>query len=165
MEVDNIIKLVKAVSDSSLTNFVFEEGEMKVKLSKNVQGQVVTTVLPTDLGSQSIAPQAIVQNPAAGSFTQAASIAAPAVMSNSATNADGNIVKSSLVGVFYSSASPDSEPFVSVGSTVKKGQVLGIVEAMKLMNEIESDYDGIIEEVYVNDGDMVEFGQPLFRVK
>lgn len=158
MEVDNIIKLVKAVSDSSLTNFVFEEGEMKVKLSKNVQGQVVTTVLPTDLCSQSIASQAIVQNPAAP-------IAATAAIGNSGSGTDGNIVKSSLVGVFYSSASPDSEPFVSVGSSVKKGQVLGIVEAMKLMNEIESDYEGTIEEVYVNDGDMVEYGQPLFRIK
>jgi acetyl-CoA carboxylase biotin carboxyl carrier protein len=69
------------------------------------------------------------------------------------------------VGTFYSSASPDAEPFVKVGDHVSKGQVLGIIEAMKLMNDIESDYDGEVVEILVNNKDMVEFGQPLFIIK
>ena len=71
---------------------------------------------------------------------------------------------SPLVGTFYSSSSPEAESFVKVGDTVKKGQVLGIVEAMKLMNEIESEYDGVVEEIMVGNEEVVEYGQPLFRI-
>lgn len=75
------------------------------------------------------------------------------------------VVASPLVGTFYAAPSPESEPFVSVGVHVKKGQVLGIIEAMKLMNEIECEYDGVIEAVLVEDGSVVEYGQPLFRIR
>ena len=83
------------------------------------------------------------------------------------TKSDANIktINSPLVGTFYAAPSPDDAPFVSVGDTVKKGQVIGIVEAMKLMNEIESDHDGVITEIMVNNGDMVEYGQVLVKVK
>jgi len=77
----------------------------------------------------------------------------------------GNRVESPLVGTFYAAPSPDEEPFVKVGDTVKKGQVLGIVEAMKLMNEIECEFDGIIADILVKNGDMVEYGQPLFIIQ
>ena len=77
----------------------------------------------------------------------------------------GNVVSCPLVGTFYAASSPDAEPFVKVGDTVKKGQVLGIVEAMKLMNEIESDFDGEIAEIYVENGQPVEYGQKLFRIR
>ena len=76
----------------------------------------------------------------------------------------GTIVKSPLVGTFYAAASPEDEPYVKAGDTIKKGQVLGIIEAMKLMNEVESDMDGRIEAILVENGQMVEFGQPLFRI-
>ncbi len=75
------------------------------------------------------------------------------------------IVKSPMVGTFYSKSSPTAEPYVKVGSEVKKGDILCIVEAMKLMNEIESEFDGKIVEVCVNDGDMVDYGKPLFKIK
>ena len=74
-------------------------------------------------------------------------------------------MKSPLVGTFYQSASPESEPFVREGDTVKKGQVLGIVEAMKLMNEIESEYDGRVKEILVKNEQMVEFDQPMFVIE
>ena len=77
----------------------------------------------------------------------------------------GNVVKSPLVGTFYSAPAPDADSFVKVGDTVKKGQVLGIIEAMKLMNEIESEYDGVVEAILVNNEEVVEYGQPLFRIK
>lgn len=75
------------------------------------------------------------------------------------------VVKSPLVGTFYESSSPEAESFVKVGDTVKKGQVLGLIEAMKLMNEIESEYDGVVEAVLVKNEEFVEYGQPLFRIK
>ncbi len=75
------------------------------------------------------------------------------------------IVKAPLVGTFYSAPSEDAAPFVSVGDTVKKGQVLGIIEAMKLMNEIESEYDGVVEAVLISNEQVVEYGQPLFRIR
>ncbi len=78
---------------------------------------------------------------------------------------EGNLVVSPLVGTFYAAPYEDAEPFVTVGTAVKKGQTLAIVEAMKLMNDIESDYDGTITEVLVKNGQPVEYGQPLFRVK
>ena len=70
-----------------------------------------------------------------------------------------------MVGTFYSAPSPDADDFVKVGDTVKKGQVLGIIEAMKLMNEIESDFDGVVEAILVKNEEVVEYGQPLFRIK
>lgn len=77
---------------------------------------------------------------------------------------EGNIVKSPMVGTFYSKPAPTAEPYVEVGKRVKKGDVLCIVEAMKLMNEIESEFDGEIIEILVKDGDIVEYGKPLFRI-
>ena len=76
----------------------------------------------------------------------------------------GNMIVSPLVGTFYASPAPDAENFVKVGDHVKKGQVIGIVEAMKLMNEIESEFDGVVEEILVSNEDTVEYGQPLFRI-
>ena len=77
----------------------------------------------------------------------------------------GNLVTSPLVGTFYAAPSQDSQPFVKKGDTVKKGQVLAIVEAMKLMNEIESEFEGIVAEVLVENGQAVEYGTPLFRIE
>ena len=75
------------------------------------------------------------------------------------------VVKAPLVGTFYAVPSEEAEPFVKVGDTVKKGQILGIIEAMKLMNEIESEYDGVIEAVMIENEQVVEYGQPLFRIR
>ena len=85
--------------------------------------------------------------------------------SEAASDQSGNLVTSPLVGTFYAAPSQDLPPYVQVGDKVKKGQVLGIIEAMKLMNEIESDFDGEIAEIYVENGKPVEYGQKLFRIK
>ena len=93
----------------------------------------------------------------------------PAVKENAdlvpVEKAEGNVVKAPMVGTFYSKSSPTSEPFVKVGSKVKKGDTLCIIEAMKLMNEIESEFDGEVVEILVKDEEMVEYGIPLFVIK
>ncbi len=85
-------------------------------------------------------------------------------LENDLNKEEGNIVKSPMVGTFYIKSSPSSNPYVEVGTEVKEGDVLCIIEAMKLMNEIESEYTGKIAEIYVKDGEPVEYGKPLFRI-
>ena len=108
--------------------------------------------------------------PVAAAPAAPATEAAPAAgEASAAETADalptGNIVKSPLVGTFYAAPAEDAEPFVKVGDRVKEGQVLAIVEAMKLMNEIESDFTGTVAEILVENGQAVEYGQPLFVIK
>ena len=150
MEFENLLTLIKTVSDSELTDFDYEENGTRIRLKKKKE----TVVVAGASADVPIAPLA----------------AAQAAIQNSETVADadrepeGMIVKSPLVGTFYAAPAEDAAPFVSVGDLVKKGQTLSIVEAMKLMNEIESDFDGKVAEVYVGNGQAVEYGQPLFRI-
>ena len=88
-----------------------------------------------------------------------------APVSEAAPSAEGDVLESPMVGVFYAAPSPDSEPYVTVGSSVKQGDVLCLIEAMKLMNEVTAERSGVITEVCVDNGQVVEYGQPLFRIK
>lgn len=148
MEFENLIKLIDTVSKSELTGLKYEENGMKLYLTKK-QGKV--QILPA---SADASPEATVHE---------AEAAAKAAQYDEASDA-GEFVRSPLVGTFYAAPSEDARAFVSVGDVVKKGQTLAIVEAMKLMNEIESDYDGTIAEILVQNGQGVEYGQPLFRI-
>ena len=109
----------------------------------------------------------LVLQEAAGAGANTVETAAPAQQEPEqiAEEKGGNVVKSPLVGTFYAAPSEDAQPFVKVGDTVKKGQTLAIVEAMKLMNEIESEFDGVVTEILVENEDNVEYGQPLFRIQ
>ena len=112
----------------------------------------------------------VMQVPGQGSMIQTADVTAMEQVSgeNAEKKISGiseKVITCPLVGTFYSSPAPDAEDYVKVGDTVKKGQVIGIVEAMKLMNEIESEYDGIVEEILVKNEETVEYGQPLFRIR
>lgn len=149
MEFENILKLVRAVSDSALTSFTLEEGGTKISL---------TAERGMSPGEKSAAVQTVIQ--ASVKEAEAENAGNPAV-----AEVQGNVEKSPLVGTFYNAASPEDEPFVKVGDKVKKGQVLGIIEAMKLMNEVESEYDGTVEAIYVENEEMVEYGQPLFCIR
>ncbi len=155
MEIKEIIELIKAVSENSLTSFELEQGNTKISIKK--KGPKVVRVAGA-AGSGSGAAEEIVTV----LDTQAEPAAAPQKTGD--INSD-KVITSPLVGTFYSASSPDAEPFVKEGDTVKKGQVLGIIEAMKLMNEIESEYDGVIEAVLVGNEEVVEYGQPLFRIR
>lgn len=180
MKVDQVLQLIQAVSDSELTEFKYEEDGVKLSLKKT-EGKIVQVQAPVAApalvqAAPAVIPAAPGAVPAAQGTTPGTSAAAPAPSAEapaagevSATGADalpaGNVVKSPLVGTFYAAPAEDAEPFVKVGDSVKEGQVLAIVEAMKLMNEIESDFTGTVAEILVENGEAVEFGQPLFVIK
>ena len=154
MEMEKMIELIDAVSKSDLTVFKYEEEGIKLHLSKKENTCYVTENLSAPVNAVT---------------TSAAEIKKAAEGDQiSGTSAEeipvGNVVESPLVGTFYAAPAEDAESFVKVGDRVEKGQTLGIVEAMKLMNEIESDYSGTVAEILVNNREGVEYGQPLFRI-
>ena len=161
MKVEQVLQLIQAVSDSELTEFKYEEDGVKLSLKKTGD-KIVQVQAPA------VAP-AVVQAAPAVIPAPAPAPAAEAPAAGGAAGAEeelpaGNIVKSPLVGTFYAAPAEDAEPFVKVGDSVKEGQVLAIVEAMKLMNEIESDFTGTVKEILVENGQAVEYGQPLFVI-
>ena len=166
MKVEQILQLIQAVSDSELTELKYEEDGVKLSLKKTgdkiVQVQTPAVVPAAVQAAPAVIPAAVP--------TAAPAPAAEVQPAGSAADADeaipaGNIVKSPLVGTFYAAPAEDAEPFVKVGDSVKEGQVLAIVEAMKLMNEIESDFTGTVAEILVENGEAVEYGQPLFVIR
>lgn len=137
MEIEHLLKIVQTVSDSGLTHFRYEEGDVCLELGRKEKRPVIVE--------------------------EAAAREEP-VRSRQDEKPDGRVVSSPLVGTFYSAPSPEEEPYVRIGDSVKKGQVLGIIEAMKLMNEIESECDGTVQEILAEDEQLVEYGQPLFVI-
>lgn len=161
MEFENLIKLIQTVSDSGLTELKYETDSVKMVLSKK-QGRVqVVSGMMTDTG---ISENGIQQIPVSAGVSYQADTEAgnKEVLKTSA--AEGHVVTSPLVGVFYAAPAENAQPFVTVGDRVKKGQILAIVEAMKLMNDIECEFDGSVAEIFVENGQPVEYGQPLFRI-
>lgn len=150
MEYNHILELIKTVSESNLTNFHYEEGNVKIHMSSGdvvmMEPGFTTTATQTPSNTEAVVPT--VQ-----------SVDTEAVATN------GKTINSPLVGTFYAAPSEDAEPFVKVGDRVKKGQIIAIVEAMKLMNEIESEYDGVITEILVDNATGVEYGEALFVVE
>lgn len=154
MEFENLLTLIKTVSGSELTSFTMKDGDLKISMGKEKQVVVKQTgmqVIPA------VAGNADTVSTGSGSFNGKQE-------QQEECQPEGKIVKAPLVGTFYAASAPDAEAFVSVGDTVKKGQTLGIIEAMKLMNEIESEYDGVVKEILIENGQMAEYGQPLFVI-
>lgn len=156
MDYQQILELVKEVSKAGLTNFEYTEGNIRIAMSCPQPEEKI--VVPASN---------LVLQEAAGAGANTVETAAPTQQEPEqiAEEKGGNVVKSPLVGTFYAAPSEDAQPFVKVGDTVKKGQTLAIVEAMKLMNEIESEFDGVVTEILVENEDNVEYGQPLFRIQ
>lgn len=156
MDYQQILELVKEVSKAGLTNFEYTEGNIRIAMSCPQPEEKI--VVPASN---------LVLQEAAGAGANTVETAAPAQQEPEQIEEEkgGNVVKSPLVGTFYAAPSEDAQPFVKVGDTVKKGQTLAIVEAMKLMNEIESEFDGVVTEILVENEDNVEYGQPLFRIQ
>ena len=144
MELENLLKLIETVSASELTGFRYEENGVKIDMSKKKEKlQVVQSE-----------PELIFAGKTVSSMDETVK----------EENTEGEVVTSPLVGTYYEAPAEDAEACVKVGDRVKKGQTLAIIEAMKLMNEIESEYDGVIKEIMVKNGQPVEYGQPLFRI-
>ncbi len=157
-------ELIHAVSDSNLTQFNLQDGNLNISMSaeKTIVQQVAANADAVAFAAQyQTAVQPVLQSVPQSAVQNNAGAGA----SSSEEPLTGNIVKSPLVGTYYAASSPDSAPFVKVGDKVTKGQVLGIVEAMKLMNEIESEFDGTVKEILVENEQMVEFGQPMFVIE
>jgi acetyl-CoA carboxylase biotin carboxyl carrier protein len=156
MDLRKLKTLIDLVSESGISELEVTEGEGKVRIVKNAPPVYVQSPAPQ------YAPQigaAVAAHPAGVAEGAAAAPAAPA-----AAAPQGHVVTSPMVGTFYRAPSPGADPFVQVGDTVKEGQTICIIEAMKLLNEIESDLAGVIKEILVENGQAVEYGQPLFVI-
>jgi acetyl-CoA carboxylase biotin carboxyl carrier protein len=164
MTLDEIKQLIEFIKGHDLNEFELEQDGVKIRIKSSSNHQVVAVPhLPAALPIVAAAPVAAPQTPA-----QVAAAAAEARAVADQAAEDGGelcIVKSPIVGTFYRSAEPGAKPFVSVGDTVKKGQVLCIIEAMKLMNEIDSEYDGEVTSIYIENGQAVQYGERLFAIK
>lgn len=156
MDLRKLKTLIDLVSESGISELEVTEGEGKVRIVKNAPPVYVQP-------SASYAPQLTAAAPAAGASVSAeAGAAQPAPAAPAAPQ--GHVVTSPMVGTFYRAPSPGADPFVQVGDAVKEGQTLCIIEAMKLLNEIETDKAGVIKEILAENGQAVEFGQPLFVI-
>ena len=156
MDLDLIKKLVKIVDGSGVTDLEIEENGMKVKIAKKIRSAQVVTSSPVTVSSA----QPVVQ---AGSLSSVETTSQKEKVEAAATNL--HEIRSPIVGTFYRAPAPDADAYVQVGSDVSPGSVLCIVEAMKLMNEIESDVSGKIVKILVENGKPVEYNQPLFLIE
>lgn len=148
MDIRKVKKLIELLEESNIAEIEIQEGEESVRISRNISGAQV---------QYAPAPVAVAAAPAPA---PAAPVTAPVAEAAPA----GHAVKSPMVGTFYRSPSPGSKAFIAVGQQVKKGDTICIVEAMKMMNQIEADKDGTIGEILVEDGQPVEFDQPLVTI-
>ena len=155
MDLRKLKKLIDLVEESGIAEIEVTEGEEKVRITRSVAAPAVQTVYA--------AAPAPVAAPAAAA-QDASAPAAPAAPAAAPAN-HANAQKSPMVGTFYRAASPTSDPFVEVGQTVKEGQTLCIIEAMKLMNEIEAEKSGVVKAILVENGTPVEYGEPLFVIE
>ncbi len=162
MDLDQLKQILDLVREHELSEFELEHNGLRVKIRKDANGAHVVT-LPT-------APLPVMlptAAPAAGPMPAAAPAGVPGSATPAAGDADVElaVVKSPIVGTFYRSPEPGAPSFVEIGATVKKGQVLCIIEAMKLMNEIDSEYDGEVVNCYVENGQPVQYGERLFAIR
>lgn len=149
LSLDEVRGLMEAFSSSGLTSFSLKDGDFELSLSSEKPEQVY------------VCPPAAPAGVPAPAAAPAAQPSAPAAKEEEIS---GNVVKSPIVGTFYASAAPDKPPYVTVGKTVQEGDVLFIIESMKLMNEVTSEYSGKVERILVENGQAVEYGQPIMVI-
>ena len=159
MDIKDLKTLIKLVTETDITEFEVENAEEKVLIKRGHTQEVVHVAAPA---YQAPAPMAM---PMAAPAVAAAPAAAPAAPAANAANDKYETITSPIVGTFYRAPSPESDPYVQVGSVVEKGQILCIVEAMKLMNEIEAEFKCKVIEIVKENAQPVEFGDPLFIVE
>ena len=156
MDIRKVKKLIELLEESGIAEIEIKEGEEAVRISRMPTGGFMTHMQQPMMQ----APVATIAAPVAAPSGAGAAPAAPA-----ARHANEHVVAAPMVGTFYASATPGAKPFVEIGTEVKEGQVLCIIEAMKMMNQIESDKSGKVTAIMATNGDPVEFGQPLFVIE
>jgi acetyl-CoA carboxylase biotin carboxyl carrier protein len=161
MNSKEIKELVEFLIEKDIAEFELERGDVKLRVKRGVETHVVAAPIATQIAAPMMSPVAAVAPVAAVPSAAPPQETAPAA----APEENLHIVKSPIVGTYYEAPSPGSPPFSKVGDTVTAGQILCIVEAMKLMNEIESDVAGEIVKILVSNGQPVEYGQPLFAIR
>jgi acetyl-CoA carboxylase biotin carboxyl carrier protein len=164
MDLDQLKRILELVREHEISEFEVEQDGLRLKIRKDAAGSVIAMPAPA------AALPAVVMAAAPGVSPAVAAAAAPAHATaapteTSETEIELAVVKSPIVGTFYRSAEPGTPPFVEVGASVKKGQVLCIIEAMKLMNEIDSEYDGEIVNIYAENGQPVQYNERLFAIR
>jgi acetyl-CoA carboxylase biotin carboxyl carrier protein len=160
MDIRKIKKLIELLEESGIAEIEIKEGEEAVRISRMPTGSAAIHAMPTY--AMPMAAPVAAPATAAASAPAAAAAEAPAA---ARPRANEHVVTAPMVGTFYASSSPGSKPFVEIGDEVKVGQTLCIIEAMKMMNQIESDKAGRVTSIMARNGDPVEFGQPLFVVE
>ncbi len=164
MEFEQLIRLINVVSDSKLKQFKYEEKGVKISMGKEIKIYSNKGMEEYSISSERNDGHTLKQPEDVSDMEVPCKIKEEStVLKETVFDKEKEIV-SPLVGTFYEASQEGAEPFVTVGSQVKKGQVLAIVEAMKLMNEIESEQDGVITEICVKNGEAVEYGQTLFKI-
>jgi acetyl-CoA carboxylase biotin carboxyl carrier protein len=158
LDIRKVKKLIELLEESGIAEIEIKEGEEAVRISRMPTGPLVTHVAPA------IAP-APVAAPATAAPAAPLPVTAGGPPAAPARRANEHVVAAPMVGTFYAAATPGAKPFVEIGTEVKEGQVLCIIEAMKMMNQIESDKGGKITAIMATNGDPVEFGQPLFVIE
>ena len=153
MDIRKVKKLIELLEESGVTEIEVCEGEESVRISRQI-----TAAAPV---------QSMLQVPQAQAPVTSSDPAATANVETEATEPEvsGHVIKSPMVGIFYAAPSPEAAPFVQVGHKVGKGEVLCLVEAMKIMNQIEADIDGEVARIHVENGEPIEYGQPLFTLR
>jgi acetyl-CoA carboxylase biotin carboxyl carrier protein len=168
---EQIKELIELVAQNRLQGIELERSGFRLKIDGQQMAPVMMAAPAPAGGAAAASPQGMQAMPAMQAMNAApapASYEAPAPAAPAPAAgppAGSHVLTSPIVGTFYRSSSPEAPPFVEIGARVKKGQVLCIIEAMKLMNEIESDVDGVVAEIYPQNAQAVEFGEPLFAIK
>jgi acetyl-CoA carboxylase biotin carboxyl carrier protein len=160
MDPKDLKRILEALVDADVNDFNLETADYKLHVKRGADVIHVAAPVPV-----AVPNPVVVAAPAATSSQAAAPVAAPVVVEAAPSAPTGHAVKAPIVGTFYSSSSPDAPVFVEVGARVEAGQVLCIIEAMKLMNEIESDKAGVVKQILVQNAQPVEYGQPLFIIE
>jgi acetyl-CoA carboxylase biotin carboxyl carrier protein len=155
MDIRKVKKLIELLEESGINEIEIKEGEEAVRISRTPAGAVMPQFISAPVAAPAAAPAAAPSAPAAETHH------APLARRKD----DANLVTAPMVGTFYAASTPTAKPFVAVGDDVKEGQVLCIIEAMKMMNQIESDKAGKVTAIMCKNGDPVEFGQPLFVIE
>lgn len=159
-DLDDVKRLIELANKNDLSVL-----EIETKKGRRIRIEKNKPVAPAvDFNATAPTP-AVAPAPVQAPVVETAPVQQSAPASAPATQPSGKTIKAPMVGVFYQAASPEAEPYVTIGKTVKKGDTVCIIEAMKLMNEIQAEEDGTIKEILVKDGDIIEYGQPLFVIE